>query len=1481
MMEMKIAVKFFKMISDSMCWHAPISKSAMAVFAIILLNTSLTAQNFSEVTTSTIPALTNAKTHWMDMNNDDLPDLFITGTESGGIHHTAVYTNNGDNTFNTITLMSLKDVAFDFGDYNKDGYIDIILSGINSTEVKKTLVYRNDGGTGFTAQNFSIGPLARGGILWNDFDHDADPDILLTGFDGLNQHTTLLYEYTGNDYTLKTTSLPAVANGTLLAFDANNDGETEVLITGLNTNGNSTASVYTIHSDFTTSLYTDQLDGTAFNAVASGDYNGDGFTDLVIAGLTEDLSASITTLLSNNGVNGFVATTSGLQNVSSSSVELADINNDGMTDIILAGIDDASLKYFKYYTNNAGSFTDIGHSMKNIYNGDVSAGDYDNDGDLDLFQIGNSDINFEANLYSSDQSAVTGNNAPGVPANLTANVNVDSVSFTWDNVADDHTSTNSISYNVFISRNAIGTDLFLSPLSNIDNGYVKIPKEGNAGYRNTISFKNLPEGRYYWGVQAVDNGFRGSSFAKAPEQTFAVCYPVSLGADITICNGDYLNLSMGTTDDVVNWYSKANGPGPLSAGSNTLSHEITQNDTIIVELTRPFNCTVRDTLIVHVSNPLTIDLGADTAICSGDLYSATITSSAKSANWYNPDGLLAANQHHYEYVVLSNETIIAEVFNADNCVSYDTIVVDVLSLPQFDLGADTSICDNEDLLLEVSNSWSRVDWLSGNTILASDTNRYLLHVDDNKTIRAKVTDWNNCVNYDILQVNAFVLPEITIGSDTAICYQQNIQLSISSTSNTINWYSEDSQLLASNTLTYSFQVLQGSTIIAQATDNNNCINYDSIFVDVLSLPQFSLGADTAICLNNNIILKTGAGFAEVNWYSKNSGQPVLEGSWFYNYSVQDTDTLIAEVFSTAGCVNYDSIRIERLALPIFSLGDDRNVCTGDSLQMEIPGSWQTVNWYTNDNTILQQNNAYYRFKVEQDAVLWAEVFNTSGCVEFDTIAVNALSLPVFTLGDDKTFCNGDTVEFAMEDSGTSYSWRNSNNELLASTKDYDFIISELTTLSLTVGNDDLCQYSDTITLSVNPLPDFAVEGSLEVCEKDTLTLSVDHPSIKSIFWFNNTNIVGEEPTLNTLLPETSDITARLTDTNNCTTEKTFLITVNPRPLPDAGPDTLLCYGESIVIGKDYGSSSDLEVQWSPATFLSNDKIGNPIASPENSTTYVVTLTSAKGCSASDSVYLEVNPKILVDAGANVSICIGDSLTLGGSPTASGSQFAYTYQWMTSESSLKEDEPNPVVAPTASTTYFVLVSSGKCEVEYDSIIVTVNPLPTITVINDKSIGAGGSAELFASGGQFYSWSPIESLNDSQIANPVASPMKTTDYKVTVTDENNCTNNGEVTVLVQNQLFIPNLFTPNGDGKNDVFLLYGSGVKEISLSIFDLKGKKVYHTKSVEEAFAAGWNGTYSGKALQNDTYIWTIEGTFHNGDPVLFEGKNSGIIKLIK
>ena len=160
--------------------------------------------------------------------------------------------------------------------------------------------------------------------------------------------------------------------------------------------------------------------------------------------------------------------------------------------------------------------------------------------------------------------------------------------------------------------------------------------------------------------------------------------------------------------------------------------------------------------------------------------------------------------------------------------------------------------------------------------------------------------------------------------------------------------------------------------------------------------------------------------------------------------------------------------------------------------------------------------------------------------------------------------------------------------------------------------------------------------------------------------------------------------------------------------------------------------------------------------------------------------------------------------------------------------------------------------------------------------------GQSVSLSASGAQEYWWQPGEGLSSSSSPDPVASPAITTLYTVTGFDSLHCTSAVTVLVEVSETAFLPTLFTPNGDGKNDELIIYGlRNAHDFQFTIFNREGSIVYETSDIGNASSSGWNGTKNGAPQQAGLYYWKVDGRFDNGQSLTLNGRTKGSVMLIR
>jgi hypothetical protein len=486
---------------------------------------------FTEQTGILLEGVYSASFAWGDYDNDGHLDILLIGT-TGANPISKVYRNNGNNTFTEqtgIALTSVSDGSTAWGDYDNDGYLDILLTGYSGTSYISK-IYRNNGNNTFTEQTgISLPGIRFGSVAWGDYDNDGYLDILLTGSTG-SGNISKIYRNNGNGtFTEQTSiSLTGVYYGSVAWGDYDNDGYLDILLTG----GASAGYISKIYRNNGNGTFAEQsgisLTVVTQSSVAWGDYDNDGFLDILIAGTTNN-SAEITKIYRNNGNGSFTEQTGiSLTGVWSGSASWGDYDNDGDLDILLTGNIDYSYIIKIYQNNGNNTFTE----QKNILLTALSScsaawGDYDNDGDLDILLTGWTGALGASKIYRNDIS--THNTAPATPTGLTSNISTNAI-LRWNPVKNDATPAKGLTYNVRVGKTTGASDV-VSPMA-LNSGYRKIVRMGNTQTDSTFILQNLKKGTYYWSVQAVDNSFAGSVFA--PEQIFT--YNVDYQASILTFN---------------------------------------------------------------------------------------------------------------------------------------------------------------------------------------------------------------------------------------------------------------------------------------------------------------------------------------------------------------------------------------------------------------------------------------------------------------------------------------------------------------------------------------------------------------------------------------------------------------------------------------------------------------------------------------------------------------------------------------------------------------------------------------------------------------------------------------------------------------------------------------------------------------------------------------------------------------------------------
>lgn len=354
-----------------------------------------------------------------------------------------------------------------------------------------------------------------------------------------------------------------------------------------------------------------------------------------------------------------------------------------------------------------------------------------------------------------------------------------------------------------------------------------------------------------------------------------------------------------------------------------------------------------------------------------------------------------------------------------------------------------------------------------------------------------------------------------------------------------------------------------------------------------------------------------------------------------------------------------------------------------------------------------------------------------------------------------------------------------------------------------------------------------------------------------------------------------NVSLKATNSSGCIDTVTKTIEAYSIPVVSAGADFILCKGSSHTI-EATGAST---YSWSPSAGLSCVDCATPSTTTSGDITYVVTGTSSQGCSAKDSVAVRVKDKFTMTRSTSDSVCRGSSKKI----SASG---AHTYEWTPSASLDNATSSSPTATPDTTTIYRVIGTDDiNCFKDTGFITIKVNPLPSVEAGVDKTINVGQSVDLMPIISPDVTqviWLPTFGLDRSSWPGITVKPTENTEYTVEAKNRGGCMARDRVTVFVicnGSNIFIPNTFSPNADGVNDIFYPRGTGLFKIrSMRIFTRWGEMVFDKTNFDANNSSyGWDGTSKGKGLAPDVFVYTLEVMCENGSVLTHRG-NIALVK---
>jgi hypothetical protein len=422
-----------------------------------------------------------------------------------------------------------------------------------------------------------------------------------------------------------------------------------------------------------------------------------------------------------------------------------------------------------------------------------------------------------------------------------------------------------------------------------------------------------------------------------------------------------------------------------------------------------------------------------------------------------------------------------------------------------------------------------------------------------------------------------------------------------------------------------------------------------------------------------------------------------------------------------------------------------SICVGASTTLSIPGSTgSSYQWLLNGQPIIGETSTQL---TATQAGSYAVMVNSLPLACSDTSLIKVITIlpsPIVTANINQSVCVGSPV--TLNGSGAlTYSWNNGVTNAVA------FIPALTATYTVTGTNLQGCTGTATTTVTVNSLPVVSAGVDQTVCGGSNITFVATGAS--NYVW--NNGVTGASLTIQTGINSSSSsyFVIGTNSSTGCSSNDTVLVNTLGLPNVFAGNDLTICLGDSItLIGSGAASYS-----WN------NGTINNSAFIPQLTQTYTLTGVDTNQCQNIDQITVFVNPSPTVFAGIDVELCEGEDIVL----VASGAQ---TYSW-------DNGAVNGIsFIPTITTNYIVIGTNAYGCQDQDNLLVTVNPLPTISAGVNQTICAGDSILLQANGAANYTW------NMGQFNGTYFQPSTTMTLSVVGIDTNNCEGSSAFTVEV---------------------------------------------------------------------------------------------------
>lgn len=663
------------------------------------------------------------------------------------------------------------------------------------------------------------------------------------------------------------------------------------------------------------------------------------------------------------------------------------------------------------------------------------------------------------------------------------------------------------------------------------------------------------------------------------------------------------------------------------------------------------------------------------------------------------------------------------------------------------------------------------------------------------------------------------------------------------------------------------------------TETLNRINYIQL---IRPVPSFKI--DTVYCPGDSIFFNNTSSSDAVSFlWNFGDGQTSTQKSPKHAYSALGSYQITLQVFNQYGCDSLWSVPTRvRIDTPVvdFSIAATFSPCPPFVASFRNTSNRKDLRWHWDFgdghiDTIENPTNVYFF-----PGLYTVRLIGTSSTGCTDTIVYPELIRVLGPRGNlidtPNIGCSPVTVQVrgTITDAIHPYVCDLGNGILYNDSVNFNYtytmpgVYHPRFILKDTVGCI-VSYYLDSVTVYQTPFN--RLPGDTSVCAGTAVSFSVtegDH-----FQWTPATGVSCD--TCSSVIINAADTTTYIlliTSNNGCFSVDTINLNVEALPVPAIVHELTVCRHEAVQLhaGQVYRAT------WTPPTYLNSDKSLDPVSTPGSNITYQLTVYNRLLCPMSDSITIKVIDKVNLVAMPDTAICQGDSVPLWAGATDSsfsGMHFSWTPTQLVNNDTIT----HPMGWSPTSTTFTVIGTSGTCIPDTATITVTNIPIPDIIAGDDVVVTPGTEVGLYASSsvrGVHYQWNfpSGDAVTCTNCRVPKVTATQSQIAVATVMNSLGCKASDTVHITVHScdaeAVFVPNTFTPNGDGEND--RLYARSIVLEHLDYFrvmDRWGKVIFETSDQQQ----GWDGKINEQEAQSGVYVYTVSAACNNGEKMTRKG----------